>query len=277
MDLLTWAHARSGVVHQQDVLRAGFTRYAIRRALEQGGLRRIRGGWLATQAAPDPLVHAASLGGRLGCVSATRHHGLWTLDDARLHITVPPHSSRHRPAGAVLHWSVGPVAGHPYELIEPVVNALVQVADCRPFDEAVAVWESALRSGRVSAGLLERMPIRSAAARLVRSASTMLSDSGIESIPVVRLGRIGITVRQQVVLDGHPVDGLIGERLVYQIDGYEFHRGPAQRERDLAQDRRLRLMGFTVFRYGYRQILAEWDSVEDEIRLAVAQRLHLAA
>jgi very-short-patch-repair endonuclease len=168
------------------------------------------------------------------------------------------------------------MASHPYELVEPVVNALMHVADCRPFDEAVATWESALRLRRVPAGVLARLPMRSAAARLVRTTSPALSDSGIESIPVVRLARIGIVARQQVVLDGHPVDILIGERLVLQIDGFEFHRGTVQRERDLAQDRRLRLLGYTVFRYGYRQVLGEWDSVESEVRLAMAQGLHLA-
>ncbi|TYL54379.1 DUF559 domain-containing protein [Agromyces mariniharenae] len=276
MELERWAGARSGVVHQHDAIRAGFTRYAVRRGLERGQLRRIRGPWLATADASPSLVRAARIGGRLACVSATRHHGLWTLDDATIHVAVPPHSSRHQADGAVLHWSEGPMATHPYELVEPVVNALMHVADCRPFDEAVAVWESALNSRRVSAGMLARLPMRSAAARLVRSTSTTLSDSGIESIPVVRLARIGIVARQQVVLDGHPVDLLIGERLVVQIDGFESHRRAVQRERDLAQDRRLRLLGFTVFRYGYRQVLTEWDTVESEIRLAVAQGLHVA-
>jgi very-short-patch-repair endonuclease len=264
------------MVHQHDAIRAGFTRYAVRRALERGELRRIRGPWLASADASPLLVQAARTGGRLACVSATRHHGLWTLEDARVHIAVPPHSSRHPADGAVLHWSDGPMASHPYELVEPVVNALMHVADCRPFDEAVATWESALRLRRVPAGVLARLPMRSAAARLVRTTSTALSDSGIESIPVVRLARIGIVARQQVVLDGHPVDILIGERLVLQIDGFEFHRGTVQRERDLAQDRRLRLLGYTVFRYGYRQVLGEWDSVESEVRLAMAQGLHLA-
>jgi len=277
MDLVSWAARRSGIFHQHDAMRAGYTRYAVRRALEQGGVRRIRGGWLATGEAPASLVQAARLGGRLACISATRHLGLWTIDDGNLHVAVPPNSSRHQADRVVLHWSRGPMAVHAYELVEPVVNALVHVADCRPFHEAVAVWESALNSRRVSAAMLDRVPMRSAAARLVRSTSTQLSDSGIESIPVVRLSRIGIVVRQQVVLDGHPVDILIGDRLVIQVDGDEFHRGPARRERDLAQDRRLRLMGYTVFRYGYRQLLGDWDTVELEIRLAMAQGLHLAA
>lgn len=108
----------------------------------------------------------------------------------------------------------------------------------------------------------------------MRDGASQLSDSGIESIPVARLRRIGIPLRQQVVIDGHPVDILIGERLVLQVDGFEFHRTAAQRDRDLAQDRRLVLMGYTVFRLGYADVLYGWPAVESEIRLAMAAGLH---
>ena len=110
----------------------------------------------------------------------------------------------------------------------------------------------------------------------MRHGASQLSDSGLESIPVARLRRIGITVRQQVVIDGHAVDILIGDRLVLQVDGFGFHRSAAQRERDLAQDRRLVLMGYTVFRYGYADVLYRWPDVEAEIRHAMAARLDLA-
>ncbi|MEO8906923.1 MAG: hypothetical protein ABI310_02490, partial [Microbacteriaceae bacterium] len=44
---------------------------------------------------------------------------------------------------------------------------------------ALAVWDSALNSKRVSEEQLTQLPLRSAAARAVRAASTCFSDSGI--------------------------------------------------------------------------------------------------
>ena len=134
-----------------------------------------------------------------------------------------------------------------------------------------------MNKGLVHPDYLAGLTLRSAAARRVRTASSSLSDSGVETIPRARLERIGIRMRQQVVLDGHPVDGLIGDRLVLQIDGFSYHSTPEQRRRDIAGDRRLTLRGYTVLRFDYKQILFEWATVEAEILAAMARGLHLAA
>lgn len=277
MDLGTWIDRRGGIAHARDALRGGHTRYAIRASIDAGRVRRIRRDWLATTNAPPVLLRAADAGGRVACVSAAMHHRLWTIDDGRFHLAVPPSSGHSRPGDARVHWSLGPVPVGRFALVEPIANALWHVADCQPFENALATWESALRGGHVSSQMLDGLPMRSEAGQRVRAAAGQLSDSGIESIPVTRLARIGITVRQQVVIDGHPVDGLIGERLVLQIDGYEFHRTAEQRRRDIAADRRLRLMGYTVLRIDYHEVLFGWDAIELEICMAVAQGLHLGS
>lgn len=273
--LTAWLNGRNGIAHGHDALAAGFTAHTIRAATDGGAVTRIRRTWLATPTATDAFRQAARIGGRLACLSAAMHHGLWTIDDERLHLAVRPNSSRFDAGNAVVHWNTGPIAPHRYELVEPVIDALAHLADCRPLDHALATWESAVRTGAVSLVFLNRMPLRSHAARRVREACGALSDSGIESIPVVRLARIGITVRQQVYIDGHHVDGLIGDRLIYQVDGYSFHKSAAQRGKDIAEDRRLTLMGYTVLRYDYAQIMFEWEAVELEIRAAIAAGAHL--
>ena len=265
---------RDGIVHTHDALRAGHTAYAIRAAVRAGRLTRVRRVWLVSGKAPGRLRRAAAAGGRVACVSAALHHKLWTIDDGRFHLTVPPHAGHARTGKATVHWGGGPLEPNRYELVEPIVNALWHIADCQPFENALATWESAVRSGRVSIDLLERFPLRSAAGRRVLAGCSQLSDSGIESIPVAKLARIGIATRQQVQIDGHHVDVLIGERLVLQIDGYEFHKSAEQRRQDLADDRRLRLMGYTVFRFGYDDVLFDWATIESEIRMAMAQGLH---
>jgi len=111
----------------------------------------------------------------------------------------------------------------------------------------------------------------------VRAVASGLADSGLETLPVSRLAASGIRVDQQVLLEGHSVDGLIGDRLVLQTDGFSFHSTAEQRREDIAHDRRLALLGYTVLRYDYRQVLFEWPRVEAEIRQALAQGLHLGA
>lgn len=273
MRLHAWLDQTNGIRHVEEAMAAGFTKYAIAAAVASGSVRRLRQ-WIATPAAPPELCRAARISGRVACVSAARHHGLWTVEDSRAHLAVKHGASRFDPGDAVMHWGAPVTPPSRYELAEPVVDALARIADCQPLDHALATWESALRSGRVSADYLQRLPLRSAAGRRVRDGASQLSDSGIESIPVARLRRIGIALRQQVVIDGHPVDILIGERLVLQVDGFEFHRTAAQRKRDRAQDRRLVLMGYTVFRYGYFDVLYGWATVESEIRHAMAAGLH---
>lgn len=273
MRLAAWLDQTNGIRHVEEAIVAGFTRYAIASAVASGSVRRLRR-WIATAGASPELCRAAGISGRVACLSAARHHGLWTMQDGRTHLAVKHGASRFDPGDAVMHWAAPSMPPNRFELVEPVVDALVRIADCQPLDHALATWESALRSGRVGAGYLRNVPLRSEAARRVRDGASQLSDSGIESIPVARLRRIGIPLRQQVVIDGHPVDILIGERLVLQVDGFEFHRTAAQRDRDLAQDRRLVLMGYTVFRLGYADVLYGWPAVESEIRLAMAAGLH---
>ncbi|GGI48078.1 endonuclease domain-containing protein [Agromyces flavus] len=284
MDLVDWLSSNGGIAHVDDLVRAGFTRHRIRNAVAASLVRRIRRSWVCTSAAPPLLKRAASVSGRLACVTAAKHHGLWTLDDDddeqvpdRTHLSVAPNASRFDAGDATVHWNAGLVETSRHELVEPVLNALVQIADCRPFDHAVATWESAIRKGAIQRDFLGRLPLRTEASRRVLLASSELSDSGIESLPLARLRRIGIEPRQQARLLGHRVDGLIGDRLVYQVDGYEFHRSSEQRNTDIAHDRALTLAGFTVFRFDYTDVIFGWAAIEQQIREALAIGLHRAA
>ncbi|TQM34153.1 endonuclease domain-containing protein [Microbacterium kyungheense] len=70
---------------------------------------------------------------------------------------------------------------------------------------------------------------------------------------------------------------LVGDRLVLQIDGYEFHSSSAQRSANIAHDAELRLRGYTVLRFSYAQVVHDWPTLERTVRRAVAAGLHLAA
>jgi very-short-patch-repair endonuclease len=277
MDVAEWLRKNGRIAHTQDLIRAGASRYAIRGAVSSGSVTRVRRDWLALPDCDPQLYLAARVGGRLTCLTAARRAGLWTVSDNALHLAVSPHASHlELPAGVKPHWSAGPITTR-LMLVDPFENVLVRVAECQPFETAVVVLDSAVRQKKISANQLLRISTKSTRFATAREAASEFSDSGIESIPRLRFARIGIVMKQQVIIDDHPVDGLIGDRLVLQIDGYGPHSQPDRRRRDLRQDGRLTLMGYTVFRFDYAQVLGSWASVESTVLSAMAQGLHLAA
>ena len=272
-ELLAAVRRLGGVARTSTLAASGAGRHRIQRALETGALRRVRRGWVALPEADPALVAAARAGVVLTCVTAAARHGLWVLADDRFHVAAPPHAGRACPQGAVVHWATPPVPRHPDDLVDSVENALVAVSRCQPDERALAVWESAFRLGAVQRERMRgiRMP---AAARAHCDAASLLSDSGLETFLPHRLRWLRLPLRQQVWLLDRPVDLLIGDRLVVQIDG--GHHVDAQRAADVDHDARLLLAGYHVIRVTYAQVVDAWPTVHDRIVAAVAQGLHLA-
>ncbi|MFT4135960.1 endonuclease domain-containing protein [Microbacterium sp.] len=281
-DLHRWLVAREGIAHRDDILRAGFAVGVLRGLVRDGGARMLRRAWAALPEASADLVTAARAGGRVTCVSLARRRRWWMPESVgdELHLQLAPSAGAAR-LGAewngVLHWTkpVATPAGR--VLVAPVLDALAHIAVCQPRDVALVLWESAARTERLAPEALRAVQWRTRAARELAESVTGLSDSGLETILVAPLRRWGLRVRQQVWLAGHPVDVLVGDRLVVQTDGYEFHSTSAQRTRDVAHDAELRLRGYTVLRFTYAQLVHDWPAVERTILRAVAEGLHLAA
>jgi very-short-patch-repair endonuclease len=270
--IAAYVHAHGGVVRTRKLIRAGYSRHRIDRALAGGSLIRVRKGWVSAPGADPYLVAAARAGVVLSCVTQARRLGLWVLHEDRPHVAAPAHSGCATPRNATVHWAKPVVPRHPDALTDPVENVLVLVALCQPFEPALAVWESALRQRLVDQQALRRMPLPSAARNLLESASPF-SDSGLESFILPRLGWLKVPIVPQVWISGHRVDFLIGERLVLQVDG--GHHVGEQRESDVEHDAQLMLLGYHVIRVGYGQIVNRWQTVQDLIMRAVAQGLHL--
>lgn len=273
MDLRRWMADRGGVVRVSDLRGAGFSKRTIAAAVDARALTRPRGGWVALTDADPMLVAAARAGVVLTCVTQAVRRGLWVLDDGRPHVGAPPHSSGVSASGAVVHWNVPWVPRVPGALEDPIENVLQTVSVCQPFERALAVWESALRTGAAAREVVARLPLGGQAVELLRQA-TPFSDSGLETFVLVRLKWLHLPVVPQVWIAGRRVDFLIGDRLVLQVDG--GHHVGAQREADIAHDALLMTMGYHVVRVGYGQVVERWPSVQDTLLRAVAQGLHLA-
>lgn len=273
MDVFEALDRFDGVARIDALQRLGVSAYALRRARERGRIFSVCRGWVAAATADRMLVAAAKRGVVLSCVTLAARKGLWVLDASEPHVAAPPNSGHAKTKRGVVHWNIPVVPRDPEMCEDSIENALVLVARCQPYESALAVWESALKTGVVDAGVLQRMPLPPAARRMLRDA-TPFADAGTETIFFTRLRRLEVPITPQVWLFGHHVDFLIGERLVVQIDG--GHHVDDQRRSDNEHDALLKLHGYHVIRIGYDQLMKGWPEVQAVIMAALAQRLHLA-
>lgn len=273
--LRQWMHEHGDVAHSSVLRSAGYTDHQIRDAVQKGTLLRVRRSWLVTPACSPAAFAAAPVGGRVTCVTAARELGLWTpaSDAEPVHVALPHSASCIPPIGVLVHRAKGPVPTARRASREPLLNTLFHVARCLAPVQALAVWESAIRTGLTDTEHLRRTEWRSRPARQLAERSEHLSDSGLETQFVELMRQVGVAVRQQVWIDGRPVDALIGDRLIVQLDGFAHHQG-RDRRRDIAADARLVLLGFTVLRFDYHQLLFQPEFVTHTVLTAIAQGLH---
>lgn len=275
IDLTAKLAALGGVARTRALREAGATEHQIEKHVADGLVSRPRKGWVAAADADQSLVAAARAGVVLTCVSQAARLGLWVHAerDHLTHVSPSTHRPSYDPSKVVAHWAKPVVPRHPNVLVDPIENVLAHVAECQPFERALAVWDSALNKQLVSLPVLQRYKWRPAARHVLESA-TPFADSGLETYLRARLKWLGLPLRLQAWIAGHPTDALIGERLILQADG-ATHTG-AQRDEDIRHDAELRLMGYHVIRVSYHQIMNSWPAVQEMLMRAIAQGLHLA-
>ncbi|GAA4196174.1 hypothetical protein GCM10022219_22440 [Microbacterium oryzae] len=271
--LLAEVRRRHGIARVADLRDAGVGRRAMDDAVAMRLAIRPRRGWLALPQCDPVLVAAARDGVILTCLSAARLQGLWTRDVSADHVAAPSHAGHVRREAARIHWCQPLVPRAPGSLVDPIENVLAIVAECQPFEEARAIWESALHHRKVEIGAMRAFPLKPAVRRLA-DLVTPFADEGTESTFLQRISWMPIRIVPQVVLLGRRVDFLLGERLIVQIDG--GHHVGRKRADDIAHDAQLRLHGYHVIRISYGQIFDEWPMVQDLILRSIAQGLHLA-
>ena len=281
MDLTKDIRSLGGIAPTHRLLRMGWTGRMLSAAVHDGAILRVRQGWYSAPHEPPRHLAAWRVGGRLTCVSGAAELGLWTRRTTdRLHIAVPPTASRLRTpsdlrillepnSGVVIHW-------RPYQIgsafVESPLTCLIDMCRCEPPEFVIAATDSALQAGQISHSAwlraLATMPLR---LRLPLADVDGRSESIIESLSRVRCRRLGLHVRTQMNLArGVRVDLLIGERLVVEVDGREYHSDPAAFERDRARDALLSALGYRVLHFSYNQVMFDWPAVERAILAAVA-------
>lgn len=260
---------------------AGFSKRRIQNELRAGRLIAHGRNIVARPVVPSAFRRAVAMHSRIACITAAKTMGLWVLETDAVHVVPRVNNSHVRRDGrfprVTVHWSPAPIEPDSGSLVvESGRNALAHIADCQPLEVAVATFDSAVRKGLITLDELRRLAQlrRGRFAEVVGLVSSQ-SDSGLESITRVLLLREGVRCREQVVIDGHPVDLLVGDRLIIQLDGRQHLDDLDQLARDRWQDRRLSLMGYTVLRYGYHDIVFNWGATWAQIRAHLGQRAHL--
>jgi len=267
-----------GIARVVDVRRRGASKDSIRRAVARGRLRRPRYGVVALNGLPAAILRAAGAGGALAGLSAAEYYGLWTPQYSRLSVSVRGDAVRaHDPDVHLIR--DGHLLTDTERFVVSLTACLAQCIRLLPFDEAVAVLDSALRAHpeRVDVDQIRsRIPARF---RSVLDAADPRSEAGAESLARVRLARLGILAHPQVwITRSIRVDLLVGDRLVIEIGSIEFHANPDQYEADHERATTLLTLGCEVLEFTTNQVMDDWDTVADVIaRRATQQRSKVAA
>lgn len=234
-------------------------------ALALGIVRRVRRGCYALPAIAEARGRAAAWDGVLSHTSAAVAHG-WPVARAPElpHVMLPrDRHVRRRPADVICHTGRLLTGERRTGVTEPV-RTVTDCARILPFGEALAVADSALRSGvdpEELAHAAERIrgPGAARVRRVVGAASALAAnpfESGLRAIcldiplldvqPQVHIAAPALAVRVDLA------DCRLG--LVLEADGYEFHGRPEGFARDRRRYTALAQLDWVVFAY-------VWDDI----------------
>jgi very-short-patch-repair endonuclease len=279
-----------GVASTVQLQLAGVNLTAIGRAIRAGDVLRLRSGWVGLPDAPQEVLQAVRVGGRLSCLSVLRHERLWCANDRRLHVRVPnrathlaaPHD-RAVPLGDPERWGVVVHRSRrAYGLDEPAGPvdtldwALLHSVACQSKADAIVTLDSALNRQRVSwselSFLMSELP---PSYQRYLDLVDPTSESGLETKARLGLRRYNIPYRTQVPIPGAGrVDLLVGDRLVVELDGREWHSSDEAYAEDRRRDLVLQELGYAVMRLTYDQVMGEWGRVVAVIRGLVSRDEH---
>ena len=280
------AHLRSndGVLPYSALERAGFSRGAVRSAVQDDLIVRVRNGWFAVPDAHPEVIAAVRVGGTATATTVAKLHRLWVADDDRLHVRVRHSTGRlsspenravalDRTAHRVcVHYST---RGGLERARDPLTLALAEMFACSDEVAVLAAIDSGLEGRALEAEHLDE--IRQAMPRTRRSLIDLVdpeSQSGLETKVrlFLRSRRIGFRAQAFIEEVGR-VDFLVGDRLVIEVDGRAFHTG-LEFETDRRRDLELLLRGYLVLRLSYRQVMHDWERTRAAIVELVARGDH---
>lgn len=273
-------HRMGGVASRRALLKV-VERRELDAALRRGDVVRDARGRYALPIADAARRTANRLSGVVSHRSAALLHG-WELK------TVPPlpdvmvrakrHLTEDQRDGVEPHWSdLTPDEIH--QGVTTVERTLVDCLRSLPFDEALAIADSALRHRSISKSRLVELTAglrgRGAAqARRVAAEATHLAANPFESVTrAISLDVAGLDLEAQVVIrdsTGRGRADLVDRerRLVVECESHSWHSRRGALRRDCRRYTKLVLLGWRVLRFAWEDVMFHPDYVRECLEAA---------
>jgi very-short-patch-repair endonuclease len=250
-------------LRRRDLRARGWTDRALGAAVTEGRILRPRPGAYLPADAPPDVVDALALGGRLTCVSALAHHGVFVLDASTLHVHL--HTQRTTAPARVIrrHWGRLHRTPHPCATSVEPLDALACAIRCQTPRAALATIDSALHRRVIRSDelgdLFRLLPRRH---RVLRKLIDARAESGPETLVRLILRSLGASFEVQVVVIGvGRVDFVVDGWLIVECDSEEFHSSWEAQRRDRRRDQAAAALGYATFRPIAEDILWHPDLV----------------
>jgi very-short-patch-repair endonuclease len=296
LDVESFLRSRGGFGRRCDVRARGFTDTAIRAALADHRIFRVRHGWYAVPDADDAAVRAVRLGGRLTGIAALETYGLRVPRRAKVDIVVPAGACRLRsPANraarladsdpVIVHWTDAPrrtLGSTSWRA--PVGEALVVILRTENRDVAVACCSAVMHDlnwpDEWMDAVFARVPRR---VRSWRALVNRLDGSHGETFVRLWLGDVGIEVESQPHLAGvgwldfRPT---MSRNVYIEVDGAQHDpdwtgTGESNWQKDHERDTTVAIGGGQVLRWTYLQLYRDWHRCIAALLRACADDLEL--
>jgi very-short-patch-repair endonuclease len=261
------------VARRKTLLRS-CSRAELRAALAAGEIVRDARGRYAVPVAHEALRAANRLSGVVSHRTAALHWG-WEVKTVPDRPDVTVRRKRHladgQADGVELHWAdLGPDAVD--GLVTTREQTLVDCMRSLPFDEALAIADSALRHRDITkvrlielAGSIKGPGARQA--RRVAREATHLAANPFESVlRAIGLDVPGLHLVAQVVIADHEGRGRAdlvdpARRLVVEAESHSFHSRRGDLRRDCRRYTKLVLLGWRVLRFAWEDVMFHPDYV----------------
>ncbi|HET8600443.1 MAG TPA: DUF559 domain-containing protein [Segeticoccus sp.] len=268
LEAIRGALRRAGGVCRRGELSAVATDHAIACAVREGDIRRIAHGRYALPTAEEHLTAAHGLTGTLSHLSAAAYWR-WPVktvpEQAWVTVRRHRHVAREARDGIQLVWR---------DLPEPdvrrgVTAPLRTVLDCAqrlPFDEGLAVADSALRSGDVTvrelrdAAATVRGPGRARVLRVAAEADGRAANPFESALRAIALDVdwLNVTPQHQIAEEGvfATVDlADVEQKVVLEADSFAHHGTRGALVRDCERYDELVAWGWTVLRFTWEHVM----------------------
>jgi len=281
-------------LRRRDLLTRGYTDAAIRAALADCRIFRVRQGWYSVPDAPEPAVRAVRVGGRLTSISALESYGIPVPRRPGTQIAVKSTASRLRAThdrrkrlagerGVRVHW-VDHAASADSVWRVSIDDALLQVLIDEPRDTVVACASLVMHvekwTDRRMDGVFARAPHDVCVWRVLVSA---LDESHGETFFRLWTMDAGLAVIQQVSRRGvGRLDFQVGPHTFVEVDGGQHD--PAWTatasnswENDHDRDTTMAITGDRVLRFTYRQLYGDFARILLAVSRCLADDLALTS